>query len=218
MALNLKHLLPLFILLISIQSCDNPYAITPGSKNIVTGINITDEASPWGFAVWGNPNFPDGIEVEPETIDCPQDEYCYQVPGYLGMDNPYPNPTTSGSTIQFHLPVTSKVSIWIEEATWGSSGKEPLLPYHATGSFYRKVLVDNEEKVAGTHSIQTMTSNTCFGGDTPPGFYRIFFKVGDHLFWRDLYMMGPTGSNPPGLEEMNFERVTECDPNNYNED
>lgn len=31
-------------------------------------------------------------------------------------------------------------------------------------------------------------------------------------------MMGPTGSNPPGLEEMNFERVTECDPNNYNED
>ncbi len=197
----------LVLLLVLIISCNNPIAITPGSggKNIVTGISITSETSPDVIAVWGTPNtnYPDPPEVTPENIDCNEEYECPDLPSSFGFFNPYPNPADGNINATFSLPVSSKVSLWVETAYWVAENEN--LPFRVNRPFQVFNYIDDQELDAGSYSSTMDIKSMCSGGEAYPGFYRVFIKTSNgFLSWRDIYIYGPKGTNPPGLGEYVF--------------
>lgn len=212
----LRLLYPLVVLAIFLHSCDNPAALTPGNQgdNIVTGIFITNETSPEALAVWGTPNqnFPDPLQVSSDSQNCQpvENEECFEAPITFFISTPYPNPSDGNITLEYGLPHATNVSVWVESATW--VGENSTLPLQTKRPFQVFVYLDNVAQTAGHFSLRMDINSVCSGGEAFPGFYRIFLRTNNWLSWQDIYIYGPTGTNPPGLGDYGYFTAEGCDP------
>lgn len=197
-----KLLLPVLLLFLIIQGCDNPAAITPGSQLpiITTGIVITNESSPETIAIWGNPSSPISYGIgEPQNTDPSE-----VLPITYELYTPYPNPSDGSQMLQFSLPSPAEVKIWAETAYLpiSSSANLPLgIDYSPP---YQRVEILNGVVTAGHHVINLNLESKCRGGNMEQGFYRIFFLVHNkYLLYRDIYIQGDPRLTPSGLERKN---------------
>lgn len=191
----MKKLLYIFVVSFFIAACDNPIVVTPGTQgnNVVTGIEITSEFREIIYR-WGSPNFPEPIRMEPEEQNNNEGEEVEAYPEYFRMAPPYPNPADGNMNIEFSLPRTSDVKIWMETAYLDVRNKE---------GFQSLVLFEQKDRIPGWHQVQMSEKSVCSGGRLEQGFFRVFIQVNQkHTLWRDIYIGGVREKAPTGLRNF----------------
>ncbi len=197
-----KLLLPVLLLFLIIQGCDNPAAITPGSQLpiITTGIVITNESSPETIAIWGNPSSISSLDIGASPNTDSSQVYITK----LQLYTPYPNPSDGSQILPFSLPSPAEVKIWAETAYLpiSSSANLPLgIDYSPP---YQRVEIFDGVVSAGQISVNLNLKSKCRGGNMEQGFYRIFLLAENkYLFYRDIYIQGDPRLTPSGLEGKN---------------
>lgn len=95
----------------------------------------------------------------------------------------YPNPVSDRLAVRIYIENEGrqKVFITIVEGIFSSDNEEPILSNMVISEFSSGSLKESEyEMYSGIHT--TVLSL----GDLPDGYYRIYVKVGDELFWDNL--------------------------------
>lgn len=186
----MNKVLILGILFISLQACDNPVVLTPETahKNIVTGMYWTAESGPEPMASWGNPQFPAAIKMPPESSENNSAEESPDLPEFLALHPPYPNPSDGNNFINVSIPRSSHVKLWIETAYFDHSGD---IPFQRINQQFQKIPIYEGDAQVGYHSFYPGLKSRCIGGELNDGFYRIFLHVNEeHLLWQDIYVAG----------------------------
>jgi hypothetical protein len=165
---------------------------------VVTGIVITDEVGN-ELGIWGNPSeFGAPESTQPLSVR--------DVPRRPELASPYPNPTNIQLTIQYALPRSSHVKLWIVPAVLEGQEQEPLQFANASfavpgGLAIRKMI--DQVQPAGIHSVQwnTFDDNR---QPAPAGFYRIYCQIDELLLWRDAFLFRDPCDLPLGLRNPTF--------------
>jgi hypothetical protein len=199
------HFLFSTFLILFFSSCDNPFGTTPGTqgKNIVTGIYMTSVFND-RIGIWGNPNFPVGIEFEPEVVEDTTQEEQVSVPLFFRMETPYPNPADGNMYISVSFPKTFHVKVWMETASLNISQTESISGIYSPGTFQKYVLFDGKISTPGQYQFLMDKSTKCFGGELNQGFFRVFVQVdGKYTLWKDIYIGGFREKAPPAFRNFN---------------
>ncbi len=210
----IKNRIFLFLVLMSLNSCNNttePYQVTGSLYEIpvVPGLVITGKNSPDVLGIWRNPHLPDSyysyykknnhIEVEVPVI-----------PNYI-LRIPYPNPTNHSNTINFSLPIETKVNLTLVKARLPEdkvkyfdmySGGSMIAPYN------RKtiVLIDNKIMSAGSYEF-SWSGKDEEGEKAESGFYRVYLKAGAQIRWCDILLAREITDLPPDLrKKISFDK------------
>ncbi len=195
-----KLLLPVLLLFLIIQGCDNPAAITPATRLQTTGIRITSEIGPETIAIWGNPSSISSLDIGASPNTDSSQVYITK----LQLYTPYPNPSDGSQVLPFSLPRQVGVKIWAETAYLpiSSSANLPLgIDYSPP---YQRVDIFDGVVSAGQISVNLNLKSKCRGGDMEKGFYRIFLLAENkYLLYQDIYIQGDSRLTPSGLEGKN---------------
>jgi hypothetical protein len=204
-----SQVLSLFmILLIALVSfnCSGDNATSPPAAIfsypvIVTGLNITDQ-DPVVLGVWGM--YTRGIVTPPpfsstmKYIDPafapppPRSGEGSPLPTTYAAYQPYPNPAKKSINIGFDLPLTSKVTIWVERA-YLPSGNMPATGGSSASPVLTRLYVLTDTMEPGYHHF-VFTPDT-----TVSSFYRVYYQLGTYLISRDIMIYQNELDMPPSL-------------------
>ncbi len=193
----MMHLKPTLLILGSLFllftfNCRSPNESIPlrspdGKTPVVTGMYITNSAGEI-LATWGS-----------------VDENVFYDP-YAYLLVPYPNPTGGRITIPFAVPKTSVIDIWVVPAILAGQEapnvvKSQTASFLAPGGLAIRELIRGRVSEAGHYewSWDGLDSN---GNEAPGGFYRIYIRAGDYLFWNDILMVRSILDVPPELRSL----------------
>ncbi len=171
----------------------------------VTGMIITGKEGPKELAIWRHPLYPEGIEYPGSGNTSARIEAdVHPIPGLnvMNLENPYPNPSNGAVKIIFKVAIETGVSVLMlkgrlpEENPNGfenGSGGIFVSPNNETAVVFLdkyflqpgEYLIDFDGKIEGKYF--------------PSGFYRIYFKADNHLFWRDIFIALKKSDVPPDL-------------------
>jgi hypothetical protein len=218
--LYMTYKLTLFfvLLLIVSLSCKSPNEneILPSSPDmsqpVATGIYITD-VDPTPIGVWGNPS--DGSGTTGAAYPAfsinsgnSTDSNCSLqrisdaakvAPTLENLYNPYPNPFEGPCVIDFSLSRKSDVVLYVVPARWideknndihSSAGAVTATPQRTAIA-----LIAHTQLAAGSYHY-LWNSWDQNGNLFPPGFYRIYLRVGDSIYWHDVFLYNETTSLP----------------------
>jgi len=221
--INKLQILSVLLLTISF-ACQSPneYKISPSSPDmsqpIATGIFITS-SSPDPIGVWGNPadgsgalsagypsfdlNSGDAVD----TFSILKQTNVAPVPPHglpLNLFNPYPNPADAygGCVINFSIPVTSYVELYVVPARWygdvgndinSSAGAITVAPKRTAIAILVRTV-----KAGGIYACQWSALDQK-GNPLPSGFYRIYLHVGDTVIWHDVLLYDKITDLPMSL-------------------
>ena len=193
------------------NSCNNsiePDDIPPFETPVINGIILTAWDSPDEIGRWRNPQYPPGIYYsfrKNNKINKTSEESL--PPDEMNMDNPFPNPTTDGVVIQFSLPVSAEVSIWLVKGRLPEENPRPI----ETGSGGIFVSQKNRTSVVVVEKEKLSVGfyHRFFNGKIgeeyiPTGFYRIYLKADRHIFWRDILVARSKADLPSELRDKYF--------------
>jgi hypothetical protein len=211
-------LLPLVVLSFSCESTNEtnlPLASPEPGTPIVTGLNVTGPNGPEVIAVWRSPSDPVarsiGYHTDPEGAAAQNESpsLCKVqpiVPRDTKFSNPYPNPFFDTCALSFALPKRTLVDLWIVRARWIEEGTDDLgsvsgasivsVKKNVGKEFFRQRLLE-----AGYYQIQWDGCDQS-GNVAPAGFYRIYFRANDDLYWHDVLLYRNVNDLPGDLREL----------------
>ncbi len=211
----------LILLLAVAFSCKSPNEndIPPSSSDIsqpiVTGIYITNNTGPETIGIWGTPsdgsgtisagyplfsinsgNSTDGVtDLKQISAESP-------LPSAVKLYNPYPNPFVENCAISFSLPVQSNVVLYVVPARWFGANSNDLNSsagaITATPKRTAIAILIRRQLKAGLYEC-LWHSYDQNGNPLPPGFYRIYLRVGDTVCWHDVFLYNETTDLPVNL-------------------
>jgi hypothetical protein len=171
----------------------------------VTGMIITGKEGPEELAIWRHPLYPAGVEypISGNTTSKILADV-HPIPGsnVMDLENPYPNPSNGTVKIIFKVAIETRVSVWMlkgrlpEENPNGfenGSGGIFVSPNNET----TVVLLDKYLLRPGEYLIDY--NGKIEDKYIPSGFYRVYFKADNHLFWRDILIALKKSDVPPDL-------------------
>jgi len=200
----MKRILFIPFLILTTLYCSSPTENT-GTINpnipppIITGIYITNDGGHL-LGTWGNPS--GQIRLSPILSSLNQDSLkvfsLKKTYGTMGIEDtipkldifslPYPNPFRKHCTLAYIIPEASVVSIWIAPAKNINGITDNSL---ISGAFVKpenwiKSLIKKRELYPGEYRI-TFEMVDYDERELPSGFYRVYFKINESLFWRDIW-------------------------------
>ena len=191
----------------------SPLLTTP----IVTGLYITNSDGPNVLAVWGDPS--EGSSISSILTPPPADHSgrsnknvvikplnSSSLPTEYSFPTPFPNPSPAGCTFEFIIPVESKVDLWAVHAQWvGSRMSNIGIAAGAEVSTSQKtpaaVFIQDQQLPAGYYLIQWDRFQP-EGNSVTPGFYRIYFRVNNTTYWRDVLFYDNITDLPSDLRKL----------------
>jgi hypothetical protein len=177
---------------------------------VINGIIITNFYGPEEIGRWRNPRYPQGISTnigKTSAVEEAKNVIPGPVPELIDMDNPFPNPTIDAVVIKFYLPAAAEVSIWLVKGRLPEENPKTI----ETGS--GGIFVSPKNKAAAAlidkKNFSTGIYQLVFDGKIedeyiPSGFYRIYFKAGKHLLWRDILIAKCKADLPSELMDKYF--------------
>ena len=162
---------------------------------VATGIFLTSAASPEIIGVWGNP-----------MDRVPSSQPGGSLPSGFGVPPVYPNPSDGSTVIEFGLPVVSTVAVWIVPARGpGERGND----FTSVGG----ALLPSPQRLAIVYPIplssrrpgwyQLVWNGRDGGGNlVPSGFYRVYIRLGEDTYWRDMFLYRDLADIPAGMRTI----------------
>ncbi len=201
-----------FLILNSCSNSTEPNEL-PGlffETPVINGIIITNFYGPEEIGRWRNPQYPPGISTnigKTNAVEEAGKEIPGSIPKLIDMDNPFPNPTTDAVVIQFYLPAAAEVSIWFVKGRLPEENPKNVEAgsggiFVSTKNKVGAVLIDKNNFSAGIYRL--VFEGKIEDEYIPPGFYRIYFKAGKHLLWRDILIAKCKADLPPELRDKYF--------------
>jgi hypothetical protein len=162
---------------------------------VATGIIVTSPASPQIIDVWGNP-----------ADHVPSSQPGGGIPSAFEVPPVYPNPSDGWTVIGFGLPVASDVAVWIVPARGaGEAGNDFTSAWGA--------LLPSPQRVAIAYPIPLSRRSPGFyvlhwdgrdggGNPVPSGFYRVYIRFGENIYWRDMFLYRDLTDIPAGMRAI----------------
>lgn len=204
----------------------NPNEILPSSPDlaqpVVTGLYITGATGPEIIDVWGNPSSgsinlsTDEDLFSKETVI--KDNILFNIknstdvspdhsviPTKLVFLNPYPNPCAGSCMLNYNLPYSANVEIFIVPARLigtknsdisTSSGAVTVSPKRTAIAFLKI------GKLSPGIYMCSWNNRFSDGSYIPGGFYRIYLRVEKTVLWHDIFLFTENCDVPPGLRRF----------------
>jgi hypothetical protein len=213
----------LIVLLIFLFSCKSPNEneippLSPDmSQPVATGIYITTN-SPDPIGVWGNPSdgssiisvgYPvfsfnsgynmDTIRVQKRNTVMRQISV---IPTAVNLHNPYPNPFEGVCVINYSLPMSSNVLLYVVPARWYGKNSDDINSSVGAITAAPKrtaiAILVSMVQAAGMYACQWRVRDQN-GNSLPSGFYRIYLRVNDTVCWHDVFLYNEITDLPIGI-------------------
>jgi hypothetical protein len=204
-------LVNLLVSLFFVSSCNSPNPVETLSapsftQPVVTGIFVTGINDPDILSVWGNPsdsysnNTNYKLKSEKQTFNLAYkiERIVPTIPRDVQFGNPFPNPSNGIQTIQFGLSKKGNVALWLVSARISGDKSTDITSFVGattlTPNISAAYVFLNEMKQAGYYQVTFSSSQLSVG------FYRIYLKVDNILYWHDILLYKEIADLPIGLK------------------
>jgi hypothetical protein len=213
------------LLLVFLFSCKSPNEneiplLSPDmSQPIATGIYITNANGPDPIGIWGNPS--DGssatsvgypiLDIHSGNIIDTNSSLNHVsavspnptvLPKTIKLQNPYPNPFEGVCVINYSLPVSSNVLLYVVPARWYGKNSDDINSSAGAITAAPKrtaiAILVREAQAAGMYVCQWRARDQN-GNSLPSGFYRIYLRVNDTICWHDVFLYNEITDLPNGI-------------------
>ncbi|MEA1987437.1 MAG: hypothetical protein U9N76_08120 [Candidatus Marinimicrobia bacterium] len=194
MMLNYKtkniRLVLLFIILLLLYNCQSPSDSTnlwapDGRTPVVTGFYKTDESG----------NIIETYGIPSESDQNIQLDNCEPV----RIGTPFKNPFGSYTQLDFSFACQADIAIFVVPA---KLPHEPTSSYTLNSNGINKIaeglsirtIYEKKDEMPGRYPF-SWDGKDDFGNEVSSGFYRIYFKVNDYYFWKDVLFIDRNFTN-----------------------
>ena len=162
---------------------------------VATGIYLTSAASPVIIGVWGNP-----------ADHVPSSQPGGSLPATFNVPPVYPNPSDGSTVIEFGLPVAAAVAVWIVPARGaGETGNDFTVAWGALLPSPQRLAIAYpiplSPRTFGVHRL-TWDGRDGFGNPVPSGFYRVYVRFQQDIYWRDMFLYRDLADIPAGMRTI----------------